>query len=79
MRNGKRTPIMLALAGMLASLVTFVSPGTAVAAETISELLFPPVTTKPLQNPQQMTTSPQGEVTIGCELSFGQDLTTYNA
>lgn len=79
-RNNARTPIMVALSGLLASLVVFISPGTATAAETIPEQLWPAVAANSYQM-DQVTTSPQGEVTIGCYPldSAAQDLTTYSA
>ena len=78
MRNGKRTPILLALAGMLASLVTFVSPGTAVAAESIPELQWPAVKTS--RYTWNTITSSTG-VTTACTDDNGtfKNLKTYNS
>ncbi|MFC8074658.1 SGNH/GDSL hydrolase family protein [Streptomyces sp. NPDC057307] len=78
-RNNARTPIMLALAGLIASLVTFVSPGTA-EADTTPPLQWPAVASRAYEY-AQTTTSPQGDVTVGCFLngSADQDLTTYGA
>lgn len=38
-----RTPLMLALAGLLASFVTIIFPGTASAAESIPPLQYPAI------------------------------------
>ncbi len=65
---------------LIASLLAVLSPGRAVAAESIPELQWPAVAANGY-NDQQMTTSPQGDVTIGCSPTEpnAQDLTTYNA
>ncbi len=54
---------MLALAGLLASLITFVSSGTASAAESIPELQWSPKVVS--GHEWRTTTSPQGTVTEG--------------
>lgn len=76
--KSKRTPVMLALAGLLASLITFVSSGTAVAAESVPELQWPSVTTN--RYVQATEVSPNGGVTIRCN-TYGQesDLVTYSS
>lgn len=66
-----RTPVMLALAGLLASLVTFVSSGTAVAAEYIPPTQWSPV--KVSHADFAVTASPSGAVAVGCA---GQDDTS---
>lgn len=63
-----RTPIMLALAGMIASLTTFVSSGTAVAAESIPVLQWPAV--KVSGTPFTATASSSGALNLSCA---GQD------
>ncbi|MFD3399833.1 SGNH/GDSL hydrolase family protein [Kribbella sp. NPDC058693] len=78
MSKTRRTTGILALAGILASLVTFVSSGTAVAAETMPELQWP-ATASSAYTYHQTTTSPQGDVTVGCR-NIGnpdQNLITY--
>lgn len=69
----KRTPIMLALAGLIASLITFVSSGTAVAAEVPMQLVGTPIA-----QGGGYATSPNGNLTVGCNPWSGQDLTTYD-
>ena len=73
-----RTPVMLALAGLIASLVTFVSSGTAVAAEYIPPTQWPSVTTN--RYVQTTNVSSNGNVTIECE-TYGResDLVTYSS
>lgn len=61
-----RTPITLALAGLLASLIMFVSPGTAVAVES-TELRWSAVNTG--QYSQFTYADPKGGVTLGCNTS----------
>ena len=69
---------MLALSGMLASLVTFVSVGTASAAEYIPELQWPPVQVGTYSIYSQSKASPQGELTLGCNAyETPQDLVTH--
>ncbi|MDQ0935997.1 hypothetical protein [Streptomyces turgidiscabies] len=80
----KRTPIMLALAGLIASMLTFVSSGTASAAESVPETWYPPVTVNGNPAPAAAShTGPDGSFTIPCEenTSTGgsRDLTTYSA
>ncbi|MDX3277321.1 SGNH/GDSL hydrolase family protein [Streptomyces scabiei] len=62
---------------MLASLVMFVSPGTA-AADTFPTLRHPAVKVNPGYASIVSNPSGNGEVTVGCNPS-AQDLTTYNA
>ncbi|MFJ9781069.1 SGNH/GDSL hydrolase family protein [Amycolatopsis sp. NPDC101161] len=59
-------PVMLALAGLIASAVTFVSSGTASAAESIPELQWPAI--KSSRYVWDTVTSPSG-VTNGCDYS----------
>ncbi|MEU3251065.1 SGNH/GDSL hydrolase family protein [Streptomyces sp. NPDC006997] len=73
-----RMPVMLALAGLLASFVTFVSSGTAVAAESIPTLQWPAVKTS--RYTWDTVTSPSG-VTTACTDDNGtfKNLKTYNS
>src|SRR5688572_8266537 len=75
-----RTPIMLALAGLIASLMTFVSSGTASAAESIPETQWSPKLVSGYES--RTTTSPQGTVTEGCvdnsTTGVGNSLRTYS-
>lgn len=75
MRRTTRTSPLLVLA-LLASLLTFVSSGTAVAAESVPALKYPPVTFANGNN--VFVTSPTGSVTVACS-SSGDGLRTYNA
>ncbi|EKX63109.1 hypothetical protein STRIP9103_01247 [Streptomyces ipomoeae 91-03] len=69
---------MLALAGVLASLITFVSSGTAVAAEYIPPTQWPPVQVGTYSIYSQSKVSPQGQLTLSCNAyETAQDLVTY--
>lgn len=71
----RRIPTMLTLAGLLASLTTFASSGTASAAEYIPELQWPALQ---VGGYSQFESSPQGETTLGCDRYNGApDLVTY--
>ncbi|MGW0867823.1 SGNH/GDSL hydrolase family protein [Streptomyces sp. NPDC002611] len=74
-----RTPVMLALAGLLASLVTFVSSGTAVAAEYIPPTQWSSVAAS--RYGTGMVTSPSGSVTMPCSYASSAyfNLKTYSA
>ncbi|MDQ0776347.1 hypothetical protein QF026_004813 [Streptomyces aurantiacus] len=77
----KRHPAIAALLlALVASLLTFTSAGVASAAESMPERHYPAVSLK-AKKVEQMTTSPQGEVTIGCDYNSAyvpnQDLVTY--
>ena len=77
MRNGKRTPILLALAGMLASLVTFVSSGTAAAADSMPETKWNPVS---VNDTSDYVTDLSGGLTVSCQHNGGgSNLVTYSA
>jgi GDSL-like lipase/acylhydrolase family protein len=68
---------MLVLAGLLASLTTFATSGTASAAEYIPELQWPAVQ---VGNYSQSESSPQGETTLDCDRYNGaSDLVTYGS
>ncbi|HJP80822.1 MAG TPA: GDSL-type esterase/lipase family protein [Candidatus Saccharimonadales bacterium] len=71
MRKNTRTPVMLAVVSLLASLVVFVSSGTATAAENVPELQWPAVDLHPSAN---LISGPQGNLTEACG---ARDLTTY--
>ncbi|WP_328995784.1 SGNH/GDSL hydrolase family protein [Kribbella sp. NBC_01245] len=83
MSKTRRISVPLALSGVLASLIVYVSSGTAAAAESVPELQWPPVTANADRYP--LTTSPQGDVTIGCGSTHTdsglvyQDVVTYGA
>jgi len=63
---------------MLALLATFVSSGTASAAESIPELQWPAVQVGTYSIYSQSKASPQGEITLGCNaFDSAQDLVTY--
>ncbi|MFG2377594.1 SGNH/GDSL hydrolase family protein [Streptomyces sp. NPDC048504] len=74
-----RTSVTLALAGLLATLITFVSSGTAVAAESIPETQFSPVGAS--NYTQRIVTGPDGSVTVPCVNDNGtkKNLKTYSA
>jgi lysophospholipase L1-like esterase len=73
----RRVSTTLVLAGLLASLTTFASSGTASAAEYIPELQWPAVQ---VGNYSQSESSPQGETTLGCDRYNGaSDLVTYDS
>lgn len=76
MRSTKRTPVLIVLA-LLASLLTFISSRTAVAAESIPELHWPAVVAN--GHPNTTLTSPKGDVSVACspDTYKPQDLTTY--
>lgn len=80
MRRVMRAPICLAIAGLLASALTVVTSGTA-SADTVPTLQWPAVTlaTNPVES--GITTSPLGDVTVGCAPSGAgsQNLTTYGS
>lgn len=66
---------MLALVGVVASVLTVLTPGTASAA--VPTLKWSAVTANPKYS--SVVTSPTGDVTVGCYDSGSQDLTTYNS
>ncbi|WP_127466455.1 SGNH/GDSL hydrolase family protein [Streptomyces sp. B27] len=77
--KSKRTPVMLALAGLLASLIALVPSGTASAAESIPELQWPAVAAS--RYGTGMVTSPTGSVTMPCSYANSAyfNLKTYSA
>jgi hypothetical protein len=77
MRQSRRKLAVLALLGLIVSLLTVIS-GTAQAAPLIPSLQWPAVTAAPYYG--RIVPNPSGGVTVGCALDgSGQDLTTYNA
>jgi lysophospholipase L1-like esterase len=78
MRRPIRMSVMLALTGVLTSVLTLVPTGTASAAESIPTLKWPAVTIGQIDG--SPVTSPNGDVTIPCSYSgAGSDLITYGA
>ncbi|MBJ6647145.1 hypothetical protein DD630_05820 [Streptomyces sp. BSE7F] len=79
--KSKRTPVMLALAGLLASLIALVPSGTASAAESIPELQWPAVGVNEYAPSYFMTTGIDGGVTVPCVTDNGNlvNLKTYGA
>ncbi|HET9411251.1 MAG TPA: hypothetical protein VFO38_00140, partial [Candidatus Saccharimonadales bacterium] len=75
----RRLPSTLALAGLLGSLIAFVPLGSASAAEAIPELQGPAVQVGTYSIYSQSKTSPQGQLTLGCNAyETPQDLVTYS-
>jgi outer membrane protein assembly factor BamB len=72
-----RAPVILALASILASFLLVIVPGTASAEGSLPDMQWNPVLSR-ADGYNQMTTSPKGDVTIGCHHSAAQDLVTYN-
>ncbi|GAA3894152.1 hypothetical protein GCM10023084_53740 [Streptomyces lacrimifluminis] len=72
----KRTPIMLALAGLIASMLTFVSSGTASAAEYIPQLRWNAVDSHAYST---TVTDPAGGVTVPCDSAGPNNLKSYDA
>lgn len=76
----KRTPTLLAIAGLVASLVTFMGSGVASAAEYIPPLQWPAVQVGIYSIYSQSKVSPQGQITLGCHAyETAQDLVTYSS
>jgi lysophospholipase L1-like esterase len=78
MQKSRRTPVLLSLLSLLASLMVLIPSGVANAAESIPTLQWPSVTIGATDS--SPVTSPNGDITVPCQPgSSGSDLVTYSA
>ncbi|QQG50552.1 MAG: SGNH/GDSL hydrolase family protein [Candidatus Saccharibacteria bacterium] len=78
MQKSRRTPVLLSLLSLLASLMILIPSGVANAAESIPTLQWPSVTIGATDG--SPVTSPNGDITVPCQPgSSGSDLVTYGA
>lgn len=79
MQKSRRTPVLLSLLSLLASLMILIPSGVANAVESFPTLQWPsPVTIGATDSPP--VTSPNGDITVPCQPgSSGSDLVTYSA